>query len=63
MLLSEPLARLITFLRTSLMKFYLKSQQQMLDSFDHITESSELNFKVLRSKTNSVGDVLEFCVG
>ena len=42
MLLSEPLASLITFFRTSLIKFYLNSQR-MLDSFYHITELSELN--------------------
>ena len=42
MLLSEPLASFITFFRMSLIKFYLNSQQ-MSDSFDHITESRELN--------------------
>ena len=44
MLLSEPLASLITFFRTSLIKFYLNSQR-MSDSFYHITELSELNLK------------------
>ena len=39
MLLNEPLAILITFFRTSLMKFYHNSQR-MSDSFYHITESS-----------------------
>ena len=43
MLLSEPLvARLITFSKTGLMKFYLKSQR-MSDSFYHITVSRELD--------------------
>ena len=42
MLLSEPLASLIMFFRTSLIKFYLNSQR-MSDSFDHIAELSELN--------------------
>ena len=42
MLLSEPLANLITFFRMSLIKFYQNSQQ-MSDSFYRITESSELN--------------------
>ena len=44
MLLSEPLAFEITSFRTSLIKFYLKSQR-MSDSFNHITESSELKKK------------------
>ena len=44
MLKSEPLASLITFFRTSLIKFYLNSQR-MSDSFCHITELSELNRK------------------
>ena len=45
MLLSEPLANLKTFFRTSLIKFY-HNGQRMLDSFYHITESSELNWKI-----------------
>ena len=49
MLLSKPLASLITFFRTSLIKFYLNSQR-MSDSFYHITES----------KTYSFGHVLDF---
>ena len=44
MLLSEPLASLITFFRTNLIKFFLKSQQ-MSDCFYHITESNKLNEK------------------
>ena len=44
MLLSEPLASLITFFRTSLIKFY-HNIQRMSDSFYHITESSELDKK------------------
>ena len=40
MLLSEPLASLITFFRTSLIKFY-HNMQRMSDYFYHITESSE----------------------
>ena len=39
MLSSETLASLITFFRTSLMKFYHNSRR-MSDSFHHITESS-----------------------
>ena len=45
MLLSEPLASLITFFRTSLITFYHNSQR-MSDSFFHITESSEINEKI-----------------
>ena len=45
MLLSEPLASLITFFRTSFIKFYLNSQR-ISDSFYHITELSELNWKI-----------------
>ena len=59
MLLSEPLASLITFFRTSLIKFYLNSEQ-MSDSFYHMTELSELNRKKYGSKTCSFGYVLEF---
>ena len=44
MLLTEPLSSLITFLRTSLIKFYHNSQQ-MSNSFYYITESSERNKK------------------
>ena len=44
MLLREPLASLITFYRTILIKFYLNSQR-MPDSFYHITESGKLNWK------------------
>ena len=42
MLLSEPVASLITILRMILIKFYHNSQR-MSDSFYHITELSELN--------------------
>ena len=42
MLLSEPLASLITFFQNEFSKFYLNSKR-MSDSFYHITESSELN--------------------
>ena len=45
MLLSEPLARLITFFRTSFNKICLSSQR-MSDSFHHITESRELSEKI-----------------
>ena len=44
MLLSEPLASLITFFKTSLIYFYPNSQR-MSDSFYHITESIEFNWK------------------
>ena len=44
MLLSGPLESLITFFRTSLIKFYHKSQR-MSDSFYHITEPSEIELK------------------
>ena len=53
MLLSKPLAGLITFFRMSLIKFYHNSQQmsdsfyhnsqRMSDSFNYITESSKLD--------------------
>ena len=46
MLLGKPLASLITFFRTSLIKFYHNSQR-MSGSFYHITESSELNSEYL----------------
>ena len=59
MLLSEPLASLITFFKTSLMKFYLSSQH-MSDSFYYINELSELNWKICGSKTYSLGHVMEF---
>ena len=42
MLLSEPLGSLIMFFKTSLIKFYLNSQQ-VSDSFYHIIELRELN--------------------
>ena len=42
MLLSEPLASLITFFSTSLIKFYLNIQRM---SFYNITESSDLKKK------------------
>ena len=45
MLLSEPLASLITFFRTTLIKLYHNSPQ-MPDSFYHITESSDLDLKI-----------------
>ena len=45
MLLSEPLASLITFFRTSLIKFYHNSQRTS-DNFYHIAESSKLNRKM-----------------
>ena len=45
MLLSEPLASLIPFFRTSLIKFY-RNSQRMSDSFYHIAESSESNKKI-----------------
>ena len=45
MLLSEPVASLITFFRTSLIEFYLNSQQ-ISDSFYHITKSSKLNLTI-----------------
>ena len=66
MLLSDPLASLIKFFRTSLIKFYHNSQR-MSDSFYQITEPSELN------KRNKVPKILispcrsaifwNFCVG
>ena len=44
MILSEPLESLITFFRTSFIKFY-RNSQLMSDSFYHTTESSELKKK------------------
>ena len=41
MLLSKPLASLITFFRTSLIKFYLTSHR-ISDSFYYITDSGKL---------------------
>ena len=58
MLLSEPLASLITFFRTSLIKFYLNSQR-MSDSFYHVAESSELDLKK-GSKTYAFGHAMGF---
>ena len=52
MLLSEPLAHLITHFRTSLVKFYQNSQQ-ISDSFYRITESSECRSAMFKI----------FCVG
>ena len=53
MLLSEPLATLITFFRTSLIKIYLNSQR-MSDPFCHITESRQtLNCHKLKKFANS----------
>ena len=43
--LSEPLASLITFFRTTLIKFYYNNQW-MSESFHYITESSKLNWKI-----------------
>ena len=45
MLLSEPFDELYYFFKMSLIKFYLNSQR-MSDSFYHITELSELNWKI-----------------
>ena len=45
MSLSEPLASLITFLRTNLITFYLNIQR-MSDSFHQISEYSESNYKI-----------------
>ena len=56
MLFSEPLANLITFFRTSLIKFYHNSQR-MSDSFYQITEPNELNYKIRFKKTYSFGHV------
>ena len=59
MLLSEPLASLITFFMTSLIKFH-RNSQQISDSFYHITESSDLEKTV---KTYSFGNVGQPCLG
>ena len=45
MLLSGPLASLITFSRTNLIKVYHNSQR-MPDHLYHKTESSELNWRI-----------------
>ena len=52
MLLSEPLASLMTFFRTSLIKYFNKGQR-MSDSFYHITESRELDLKKKGPKHSS----------
>ena len=44
-LLSEPLAGLVTFFRTSLIQFYLNTQR-MSDSFYQITELNKLKRKI-----------------
>ena len=67
MLLSEPLASLVTFFRTSLIKSYHNSQR-MSDSFYHITESSELNKKKIRFQNILISPCRSamfwnFCVG
>ena len=54
MLLSEPLASLITFFKTSLIKCYLNSQR-MSDSFYHITKSNKFIKKKKGSITYSFG--------
>ena len=51
MLLSEPLANLITFFRTSLIKFY-HDGQPLSDSFYHMTESCELKKKEIAKHTH-----------
>ena len=61
MLLSEPLASLITFFRMSLIKFYLYSQQ-MSDSFYHINASSKLNLKNKGPKNIHFPMFWNFCV-
>ena len=45
MLLGEPLASLITFFKTRLIKFHHNSQR-MPDSLYHITESSEISKEI-----------------
>ena len=62
MLLSEPLASLITFFRTSSMKFYLNSQR-MSDSFYHITEFSEPYDKNKGPKHTHLAMFWNVCVG
>ena len=62
MLLSEPLASLITFFKTSLIKFDLNSQR-MSDSFYHITESSELNLKIRVQNILILAMFWNLCVG
>ena len=61
MFLSEPLASLITFFRTSLIKVYHNSQR-MLESIYHITESSKLKNKGPKHThlAMQVSHVLEF---
>ena len=57
MLLSAPLASLITFFRTCFIKFYHNSQR-MSDSFYHITEFSvRIKLENKESKTYSFGHV------
>ena len=46
MLLGEPLASLITFFKTRLIKFHHNSQR-MPDSLYHITESSEISKEIV----------------
>ena len=62
MLLGEPLASLITFFKTSLIKFYLNSRL-MSDSFNQITESSDLNIKHMGPKLTHLAMFWNFCVG
>ena len=62
MLQSEPLVSLITFFRTSLMKFYLNSQR-MSDSFYRVTEPSELNLENKDPKHTHLAMFWNFYVG
>ena len=62
MLLSEPIASLLTFFRTSMIKFY-RNSQRMTDSLYHITEASELNFKKYGSKIYSFDHIGQPCLG
>ena len=54
MLLSEPLASLITFFRTSLIKFYYNSQR-LSDSFYHI-ETRKFAMAILHRKQDLLCD-------
>ena len=62
MLLSEPLASLITYFRTSLIKSYHNSQR-ITDSFYHMTESKKMRVQnILIAKCKSAV-FWKFCVG
>ena len=62
MLLSKPLASLITCFRTNIIKFYVNNQR-ISDSFYFITESRELKKNNKGPKHTHSAMFWNFCVG